>query len=245
MIEQFFRERGLQHAPWREKAEALGVGLTTLFNYMENPEKKLNMATAEKVLRAMGGGLVWDDARPLVPPPVSSILVFKSHGHVSAGMVTVGEELEEDCELSHSEWRRSPFWNVTVPVPFAPENQDGVVYLTVRGDSMSPDFPDGCRIACRAPIPSLDLPDQTPAILETDRGETTFKLLQIERGKDNRITSILAIPINIEQKVQVFKPKEVRVLYVVLGRVVFDVPSRRTSLFRDTARRPMARRIEV
>lgn len=212
---------GLKQA---EIGRKLGIGATMVTYYLNGmPTKNGGVETPRpnsdllmKALALIGGDIsrALPDYEPAGQSPLSIL------GDIEAGAAVQVFEEEVALEGIDDIWKRSSLFSKS----FGP-----IKYLRVHGDSMAPDYPEGCLIPVRrTTIKAQNFPDFSPVILEDiHRQEMSFKLLQVEHSRkgDKSIRAIVGNPINRAHRALIFKPDEVRVVFVVLGKIEPAVPS--------------------
>lgn len=129
-------------------------------------------------------------------------------GNVTGGRLAFSSQQEAEEINFEDLWRRSPWWSYA-------NKEEPIVLVEVRGDSMAPDYPDGCMIALRKPSDKRIVPNGAPCVFRQGglgSDERTFKILrETKRGE------IIGWPLNPEHDPVVFKRNEVDIEYVVLG----------------------------
>ena len=146
------------------------------------------------------------ERRPTIRETVSTPIL----GRVSAGTLThtyndIPTAETPTVPLDPDLFRTSRLWSQT---------QGPVMLARVSGSSMSPDYPDGCLIALRAPKNPGAIRNNTPCIMATSEGQT-FKLFR--RSKTG---SVFGLPINPDHDPVSFAPDETpEVPWVVLGTI--------------------------
>lgn len=185
-------------------ADKLGVGKSLVNSWLAGGKVETALQI-EEVVRALGG----DISRALPdyePDAVGNITI---EGRVTANSQRYSsddEKREVEGGLLGYLKTSKLFGLTTAPTCF----------IQVEGDSMAPDYPEGCLLVCRRPEASRDLPQNTPVIVSVDGGgDRNFKMLQRVDGYTN------LVPINVRSHdVQTFKTKDVRVEWVVIGRII-------------------------
>lgn len=184
--------------------EALGVSRTSIQNWQATGSMKTNNFL--RLLSFIGGDI--ERALPEYQPDRASATVTV-YGEVSASSAVVSEEVREEIDAFELNWKRSRAWTLTT---------GPVVYLRVRGDSMSPAYPEGSLIACRAPHTPGMTPQGWPVVLQdNDNHEQTFKLFYTIRGDRGR-PMVLGVPINPAHHPVPF-PNRAIINYLVLGKI--------------------------
>lgn len=165
----------------------------------------MNADKLPALLRYLGGDI--SRALPDWQPPETTPLEVL--GSVSAGVVSIAQEERRTIPGAAVHWRRSVYWHLV-------DASHPVCYLEVRGDSMEPEFPAGCLLACGRSA-TQDPPPLTPVVASIHGGEeATFKLYR--RTRFNRRQEVELHPINRVYEVQRFDAAHFpRIDFVVLG----------------------------
>ncbi|MBI5154168.1 hypothetical protein HZA57_02940, partial [Candidatus Poribacteria bacterium] len=90
----------------------------------------------------------------------------------------------------------------------------------VEGDAFAPVYPSGTWLLLRKVLKPQSVPDGADVILEASRKKGVFHLRRIVKivdGRGGRIDRIVGQPLAVGQKHLFFKPREVRLHYVVAG----------------------------
>lgn len=169
-----------------------------------------NLSSVELVLQKIGG-----DVRRALPDwglDQEPVQTFPLVGAVSAGTLSMADESAiVMIDVGPPTWKRSYYWSLT---------QGRVVFLEVDGISMSPRYPAGSLIACRAPIDFRKIPDNAPVVIRHRTGGHTFKTL-----KKVRSDLYAAEALNSEIPTQYFGIRDFDVEYLVLGSLNVTVNS--------------------
>lgn len=193
-------KRGKERAGSRVAlARALGVKHPTIMDWEDGAVPGLDNAL--RLLEYAGSDLSLVLVSESLPQEPVCIV-----GRVSAGAKSTAFEEPRRLDGISSAWKRSVYWPLCAA--------GLVVYLEVDGNSMEPDYPDGCLLACARPAGG-PLPDLTPVIARV-LDQATFKLYSLGRDRQRR-PEVELIPINRTYKVQRHDPKEVSIDYIVLG----------------------------
>lgn len=182
----------------RALAEILGTGHSTLSGWKNG----VDMPAVDflKIVEYIGG----DASRSMPDWEDDTKGGLTIRGSVSAGLVTFAQADERVIEGPDGPWSTSTYRRLT---------HGPVQYVQVSGNSMEPDFPDGCILACAKP--SAKVPDMTPVIARVD-DEMTFKLMAVTKDRRGK-PEVELIPLNRTFRVARYAPEEVAVDYVVLG----------------------------
>lgn len=130
-------------------------------------------------------------------------------GTVSAGVTRVAEQEIRVISGPSAAWSGSKYWGLTTGAVF---------YLEVTGDSMEPDYPNGCLLACApSAVGAKDIPNFTPVIARVhDSDDCTFKLYRRTLNEIGREVADL-IPLNKSHDLQRYRLRDVAVSSIVLG----------------------------
>jgi SOS-response transcriptional repressor LexA len=132
---------------------------------------------------------------------------LKVFGVVSAGLTRVAEQEERVISSPSRVWKTSVYRKLTM---------NEVIYLEVKGNSMEPDYPDGCFLACAKPAVRMDeIPDLTPVIARVN-DDATFKLFRVSYDRNGR-KEVELLPINRSFHIQRFNWRDAVVDYIALG----------------------------
>jgi len=180
--------------------------------------QKLNYGSLEKVLRALDVAIVdfWESDSPaqppaMMPPPGTSIAPVPGRQSVFV----------PDCGLVSAGAFRLPDPDVTPHFLAGTREDEGSFVLTIRGDSMMPEYQDGEIIFLRREnIHLIPLPDgvrvgvpfervshlhgKDCVVLLKDEG-STFKRIQLERSRGPEYTVTL-LPVNPDHNKTVIRP---------------------------------------
>lgn len=191
------REAGSESAVARK----IGVAPNYVHKWVNGQQPSLEHFA--RAVKAYGGNL--EDAFPQHEGRVQESLPV--YGRVSAGTVSYAEQELRIIEGTPRVWSESVYRQHTT---------GPVIYIEVVGNSMEPEFPDGCLLACARPGVSI-LPQFTPVIARID-DQYTFKLYSIAMNpygkKEVRLT-----PLNRAFQVQSYRLSDVHIDYVVVGFV--------------------------
>lgn len=93
--------------------------------------------------------------------------------------------------------------------------------LELSGDSMEPEYPDGCHLVVRMVADATKVPEGTPVIFrERDTNDSYFKIFQEGRRDSNgRLREIIGKPLNRSHDVLVWSPRDAAITHVVMGMV--------------------------
>lgn len=153
----------------------------------------------DTLLKFIGGDI--GRAMPDWHSPIVSQAKMLVYGQVNAGTTELGGESQYSVPASDELWRSSRYWEIT----------DGqTILLEVFGDSMFPQYRSGQLIACRRPMITATINDNTPVIFREQGNEYTFKLY---RKSTNGV--IVGEPINRDFPPVVFRTPKVE--FIVLG----------------------------
>jgi SOS-response transcriptional repressor LexA len=192
-------------------ATQLGLAHPTVSDWLKkDAEPKMDAFVA--LLEYVGGSIerafpTWELPRTGEAPTLPLV------GSVAAGAFDWnGAGDIEDIECWPDQWKRSKYWDLTLPPKKAKGSQ--AVLVRVYGDSMEPAYSPDELLVCREPKNIDDLPDRTPCIFRI-RGEgQTFKLLRLTHDG-----SYFAEPINPAHRcILLSKEKDVEVPLVVVGK---------------------------
>jgi hypothetical protein len=128
-------------------------------------------------------------------------------GAVQAGSANATFQLDEYHPDLDFLWSRSSGWSYS---------KGPVHYIRVIGDSMEPVYPEGGIIAVRQ-WNHNELPHSTPVVLLDKRTHaSTLKLYQKKIIKGQPV--IVGVPVNPIHETQIWRPHEVEIQLVVLGK---------------------------
>jgi transcriptional regulator with XRE-family HTH domain len=131
-------------------------------------------------------------------------------GRIQAGDANTAVEDVRYLDLENDVWATSPAWSY---------GEGDVRYLTVTGDSMAPEYPDGSRIAIRLRRSGVKIPKLLPCIIVDSKNRYTFKLYGERRDTGSDVEFILGIPVNRAHEPLLWRKGEAEVWAVVHGTI--------------------------
>jgi SOS-response transcriptional repressor LexA len=126
-------------------------------------------------------------------------------GHVTGGVLSSSDITAERVSFSDL-WRDSPMW------AYADQAQP-VIVVSVRGNSMAPTYPDGCKIAL-GKYNNRKLPQGSPCVFSTGHGESAERTFKLYRSATDG--KIIGWPLNPEHAPIIFRGTP-QIEFVVLG----------------------------
>lgn len=206
--------QGLANAPVEERIARLGEHKATWYKIMNGDTRAMQLATIERIVKRLGGDL--ERALPSYEPRSDTIAVAEG-GPDYDDLSALGEVSAGDGRVILPE--RDPRPNRTLEAmardhPSYPLGAGPVIVLRVRGDSMSPLYPDGSRILVRAVADASAVPSGTDVILHDRRDEvSTLKRVLIDPDRRR----IVATPVNDHYAPVWYRPREASITHVVVG----------------------------
>lgn len=216
---QLWIEENAPGGTFREWADLLGISSSLLHQFLTDPDKGIAIGSAQKIVAAMSlsldditgtkGRIISEDVAPYSPATPRLPVV----GRINAGSGAAAIEDARDMLLNDDVWASSPSWRY---------GSGPVLYLSVDGDSMAPDYAVGSLIAVRRAAPETkSLPNLMPCIfVERSTGKHTFKLYgERHGGRARNLKEIMGIPLNRQHVPLFWKPREVAIWGVVTGKI--------------------------
>jgi SOS-response transcriptional repressor LexA len=203
---------GKEHGSLKRFAHLCGYEPTSVGRWLDAISDPGSDTVAD-VVKKLGG----DIGRALpdyTPEALQPVVVW---GRVSAGTVRWADQdgVAHDTLLDVFEHH-----------PFRRYTEGQIIYLSVDGNSMEPDYPDGSLIAC-ARAASSNLPDMTPVVARAKHHEATFKLY-LDAGEE-----VVLLPLNYrEHRPQRYRKHVVIIDYIVLGHIAPHTTSSYASMRR-------------
>jgi transcriptional regulator with XRE-family HTH domain len=136
------------------------------------------------------------------------------------GDVDASNATAEIVEVDEDEGVEAPaaFFRV---IPYA---DNDVVALRVKGSDLAFPYPEGTLLFARRVLKPADLPSSSLVIMENlEKGARLElrRLIRLEEPHGERIDRIVGAPVHASQGYLVQKPRESRMLYVVIGILQF------------------------
>lgn len=200
LLKKFIEKAGSE----TRAAKELGVDQKTINNLKLGITKRPRLDLAEELLKRMDGDI--SRALPDYEPDYEKQPVTLL-GRVSAGYATLAVEDPQRIPDFKNIWERSRYRCITT---------GEVVMLEVQGDSMEPQFPDGCLLAIARP--SGEIPNRTPVIALVKGEEATFKIWSLQKNAYGQ-EQVMLYPLNPTHEVQQYRRGDVIPLYIVLGEI--------------------------
>lgn len=185
-------------------SKILGVSAPTISGWEEGSVPAMDAYL--RLLKYAGGDN--ERALPGWTPPTDRPKPLQVVGSVQAGSSSATFQLDETHPDLDFLWRKSSGWAYS---------RGPVLYIRVVGDSMEPVYPADSMIAVRK-WSGTALPRSMPAVLfdKATQG-STLKLYQ-KRVRGNRV-AVIGVPINPLHEALVWRPDDVEIQFVVLGKV--------------------------
>jgi hypothetical protein len=199
----------------------LGVPRETFVTWLDGSGKP-DILKAARVIEKIGGNI--KRALPGWNPPDTTKLraqlereyADRMEPILHAGEVTGGRMSATDRSLSYPEdrlsfldlWRESPMW------PYFTKTEPAIT-VTIRGTSMEPTYPDGCKIALGR-YNGDKLPQGAPCIFLTGVGDDAERTFKLYRSTTDNV--VIGWPLNPEHPPIIFR-RQPTIEYVVLGLI--------------------------
>jgi hypothetical protein len=210
-VTAFLEGRGLAHATWREKADALDVDTSVLHSWFKNPNRDITLATANKMLRAM------NPSGQAEPDPHAGLRVQEgttAHywGYISAGEGTISADaspLPDDFNLEDIVQKVSPAKRRATKGPLS--------LVSIQGTSMEPEYPEGAMLLVAPVLDATRVPDGWDCVFRSG-SEFTLKRLRRQVDKAGKITHIIGVPLNTRTHSPIiWKPSQVVIHSIALA----------------------------